>query len=512
MRRKFVLLATETTFGGPLFEYERFSDFTRLCRAAAYVRRFAANVNTKKSKRTFGELDAMEVDNAMLVLCRFVQQESFAKEYASLQDGRPIEKKSEICALKPFLDEDGLMRVDGRTDHAAEEFMSSDARNPILIPRKHHFTRLLAHYHHEQTAHQLINNAITAIRERFWVPQLRMLMRSVQAACMVCRKRKARPLAPVQGQLPRDRLTSYSRLFTNTGLDYFGPVTVTVGRRREVRYVALFTCLATRAVHLELAADASTDACLLCVRNLCHVRGVPSRIRCDNGRNFVGANNALEYNDVFLDSDVMLRELATRRIRWVFNVAYNPEAGGVWERLVQTVKRILTVNLKAEAPRVETLRAHLLEAANMLNSRPLTHLPVAPDEDGVLTPNHFLIGGPNTVTMACPTDAAPAYVKEQWRICRELSRRFWQKWLREYLPELTRRSKNHPERKELEIGDIVIYFDVTQPRGKWPMGKVVGVVIGQDGRVRSADVKTSQGTHRRPVTRLAALDLLPSSN
>lgn len=199
--------------------------------------------------------------------------------------------------------------------------------------------------------------------------------------------------------------------FTNTGLDYFGPVAVTVGRRREKRWVALFTCFAVRAVHLEIAADLSTDSCLVCIKNLCNLRGSPSCISCDNGTNFVGAAKELKNSDGFIDSDVMQRELSTKQIEWKFNCPGNPEAGGVWERLVQSVKRILLVNLKEDVPRVETLRAHLLEAANMLNSRPLTHLPVTLDEEQPLTPNHFLVGGPNTVAMACPTNKEPSYTK-----------------------------------------------------------------------------------------------------
>lgn len=263
---------------------------------------------------------------------------------------------------------------------------------------------------------------------------------------------------------------------------------------------------------MEVAADLSTDACLVCVRNLCHVRGTPSRIRCDNGTNFIGARNTLDKEDGFLDAAAMQREMCATGIQWCMNCPGNPEAGGVWERMVQAVKRILAVTLKDEAPRVETLRAHLLEAANMLNSRPLTHISVSPDDTEALTPNHFLIGGPNAATMTSPTDAEPAWVRKQWRICRELSRRFWSQWVTEYLPELTRRSKNHPERTELAVGDVVIVCDPSQPRGRWPLGRIESVVMGTDGRVRTAEVRTKDGIHRRPVARLAVLDVGPDSD
>lgn len=510
VRRKFV--GATSSKSTPNVKYQNFSQFRRVCCAFAYVRRFISYARTEKSQRRRGELGAEEIHAGMLSACRLVQREAYEDEFKTLQDGRPLPISSGIFTLKPYVDDVGLMRVYGRTDAAADDILPYDARRPILLPRQHRFTMLLVRDQHERMAHQLTNATIAAIRMRFWVPQVRVLVRNVQANCLTCRKRTVRPIAPVQGQLPKDRLTPYVRPFTSTGLDFFGPVAVTVGRRREKRWVALFTCLATRAVHLEISTDLSADACMLCVRNLCHLRGTPSRIRCDNGTNFVGARNELADEDCFIDGEAMQREMSTRGIEWVFNCPGNPEAGGIWERLVQSIKRVLQVTLKEEAPRVETLRAHLLEAANMVNSRPLTHLPVAPDEDAALTPNHFLIGGPNAVTMAGPTDAEPSHVKKQWRMCRELSRRFWAQWLRDYLPELTRRSKNYPERAELKPNDLVIMCDGNQPRGQWEMGRIVSVVVGPDGRVRTAEVKTARGVYRRPVSKLAAFDVESGSN
>lgn len=120
----------------------------------------------------------------------------------------------------------------------------------------------------------------------------------------------------------------------------------------------------------------------------------------------------------------------------------------------------------------------------MLNSRPLTHVSISPDDLEALTPNHFLIGGPNATTMTSPMDAEPAWVRQQWRISRELSRRFWTQWVEEYLPELTRRTRDHPERAPLAVDDVVVVCDASQPRGRWPLGRIVSVVVGQDGRVR----------------------------
>lgn len=112
---------------------------------------------------------------------------------------------------------------------------------------------------------------------------------------------------PIKGQLPYDCLTPFMRPFSYTGLDYFGPINVTIGRRHEKRWVALFTCMTTRAVHLELAADLSSDSCILCIKNFINLRGVPVKIRSDNGTNFVGADKTI-YN---LTKNLRMKRLVT---------------------------------------------------------------------------------------------------------------------------------------------------------------------------------------------------------
>lgn len=488
-------------------DFNRFSSFNRSRRTLAWVMRFISNTraHTQGRDKSTGELTASEVNAATRVASRIAQMEAFAADYDTLLRGQRVEK-GELFLLNPYLDKTNVIRMYGRTDSANNTYLSHDAKHPIILPRAHRFTELLVQHYHEQMGHQLTDATIASVRSMYWIPQLRVLVRSVKRNCGVCKIRHAEPTVQMLGQLPIDRLTPYERPFTRTGLDYFGPVEVTIGRRREKRWVALFTCMAVRAVHLEIASDLSTDACLVCIRNLCNLRGVPAYIRCDNGTNFVGARNELSRTDEFLDVDAIQCELSVRGIQWQMNCPGNPEAGGAWERLVQSVKRVLAVTLHEIAPRVETLRALLLEAANMLNSRPLTHLPADPDEADPITPNHFLIGGANTAMVPAPENSEPMYTRKQWKVCKELAKRFWQQWIRDYLPELTRRSKHYPETKQLKEGDVVIICDNNQPRYQWKKGLVVSTFAGPDGVVRTAQVKTENGTLRRPATKLAIID------
>lgn len=505
---------------GAVVEFSRFSKLTRLVRCIAWVRRFGANAQVKRKlletqkdpvereERTSGELTAQEVERATEVACRLVQEEVYAQDVGKLRGGQQIASDSKLFVLKPYLDDVGVLRLHGRTDAAQEEFISSAAKRPIIMPETHYVTMLIVRRYHEFMAHQLTDATIAAVRTKFWVPKLRPLVNSVQRVCQTCRVRSAHPNPPMQGQLPPDRLNTYARPFTTTGLDYFGPYFVTIGRRKEKRWVALFTCMASRAVHLEVAADLSTDACLVCLRNFCNLRGVPTSIRCDNGTNFVGARNELDRERAFFDPEAIQRELSVKGVTWLFNCPNNPEACGAWERLVQSVKRVLSVTLHEEAPRVETFRALLLEAANIVNARPLTHVPIGPDDPEPLTPNHLLLGGPNVATVPNPSDVEPTATRRQWQICRGLSRKFWAQFVRDYLPELTRRSRHYPEQEPLKEGDVVFICD--NHRSAWTRGRVTAVDKAKDGAVRRATVRTAFGEYQRPATRLAKIDVCSS--
>lgn len=131
----------------------------------------------------------------------------------------------------------------------------------------------------------------------------------------------------------------------------------------------------------------------------------------------------------FFESNAIQSALSVREIQFKLNCPENPEAGGAWERLVQNVKHVLAVTLLEVVPQVETLRALLLETENILNSRPLTHIPVEPNDIETITTHHFLLGGINAATVPSPDSSEPLHTRRQWRICVGLSRRFWRQWI-----------------------------------------------------------------------------------
>ncbi|XP_067643662.1 uncharacterized protein [Eurosta solidaginis] len=305
--------------GEYLINFSKFSSYSKVIRIFAWILRFVHN--TKSGIRHRGELNAIEVGNAETTILHRVQAESFAAEIEALKMGKCVPKSSCLHQLTPFLDDDDLIKVNGRID--AAYCLPITARRPIILPYNHYITCLIVQQYHRKLHHQNDNLTINEMRQKFWVPRIRTLLKSVKRECAVC---IANPVVPLMGQLPQDRLTPYVRPFSYTGVDYCGPFFVAIGRRREKRWVALFTCLTTRAVHLEIATDLSTDAFIICFRNFVNRRGVPIKIRSDNGTNFVGAQKELNKENRLFDFDLIDQEMCSRNIQWVFNCPANPSA------------------------------------------------------------------------------------------------------------------------------------------------------------------------------------------
>ena len=110
---------------------------------------------------------------------------------------------------------------------------------------------------------------------------------------MTCRKLRGALEEQKMANLPEDRREP-APPFTHCGLDYFGPFVIKEGRKELKRYGVLFTCLFSRAIHLEVSASLETDSFINALRRFINRRGPVRTIRCDQGSNPVGAKNELE--------------------------------------------------------------------------------------------------------------------------------------------------------------------------------------------------------------------------
>ncbi|XP_058456587.1 uncharacterized protein LOC131433983 [Malaya genurostris] len=408
-----------------------------------------------------------------------------------------------LCAI---LDENGVAHVQGRTKACA--FIDRDSAEPIILPRNHHVTKLIIIDTHERFNHQNHSTILNEILQRYRIPRLKATYQSVRRNCQHCKNYQAKPRPPIMADLPQSRLAAFSRPFTYMGVDYFGPIMVLVGRHSEKRWGVLATCLTTRAIHLQIAHTLTTDSCVMAIRNVMARRGVRAVIYSDRGTNFQATCNVLKVAIQQLDHDKLATEFISSRTRWYFNPPVSPHMGGAWERLIRSVKLNLAKLQPNRLPTDKVLQNALIEVENVVNSRPLTDIPLEDDESPVLTPNHFLLGSANGLRSWVPFNDSPSYRRNCWTQSQMLANTFWKQWLRDYLPTITRRTKWFTPMKPISIGDIVVIVDPKLDRNCWPKGRVIATQQAPDEQVRRATVQTAcGGIYERPAVLLAVLDL-----
>lgn len=499
-----------------VIDTSRFSTWSRLLRAHAYVIRFINNAKAKIgiSKGTTGTLSQDELIKSECELWRLAQKSEYLDEFVILQKNLKLPqhqklrlaKSSPLYRESPYIDNYGVIRMNGRIDRALTNY---SAKRPVLLPKRHRITFLIVDHFHRKFHHHNNETVVNELRQIFRIPNLRALMKNVIKLCQRCKNLRANPKPPQMAELPSARLAACIRPFTYVGIDYFGPIQVTVGRRSEKRWGVIFTCLTIRAVHIEIAYSLTTDSCILCIQNFIARRGPPMEIYSDNGTNFHGTCNELKRQQC-IDSEILSTRFTTRNTKWLFNPPSSPHMGGSWERLIRSIKSSLEHMATIRNPNDEVLRGAFMEAEYSVNSRPLTYIPLDSESDEALTPNHFLLGSSRGLKEAPsrPTTEEAASLRCQWRRAQYLADLFWRRWVKEYLPTITRRTKWFEKTKPIEKGDIVLIVDAESPRNSWPKGKVLDVVTGRDGQVRQATVQTATGITTKPAVRLAVLDII----
>ena len=306
--------------------------------------------------------------------------------------------------------------------------------------------------------------------------------------------------------LPTDRVTPGEPVFSSVGVDLFGPFYVKRGRAQVKRYGVVFTCMSTRAVHIEVADSQSTSSFINALRRFSARRGSVRLIRCDNGSNFVGAERELKAELENLDQKKVHEMMLKQNIEWRFNPPTASHFGGAWERQIRTIRKILGALLGQHAQHAlddDGLHTLICEVESILNSRPLTSVSTDPTDFDPITPNHLLLfrGGHTPPGVFTADDV---YTK-RWRKIQYLADSFWKRWRSQYLPLLQTRQKWNVRQKNVGPGDVVLMVDEALPRGQWPLAKVEEVVKDHMGLVRQVVVRRGTALLRRPVAKLVRI-------
>ncbi|KYN27942.1 hypothetical protein ALC57_02653 [Trachymyrmex cornetzi] len=433
--------------------FNRYSTLDKLIRVQGYILRFIHNCRSDKSKRR-GDLSAIEIDTATYSLVRMVQTSAFSSELKHLLNHQPLPRSSKLLSLTPVIDEQGILRVGGRLQRANLPY---SARHQMLLPSKHPFTKLL-----------------------------------------------------IENEHSRLRVQS-SRPFSHVGVDFCGPFYLRESKRRNSRtnksYVAIFVCLATKAVHVEMAFDLSAEGFIHVLRRFIGRRGKPSDIYSDNATNFVGTDRELKkLHEMFTEEQRKLtQDCATQGVQWHFIPPRAPHFGGIWEAAVRSFKTHFRKVVGETLLTTDEMLTLSIQIEAILNSRPITVLSSDPNDLTYLSPGHFLIGD---VLTDVPE---PTLLNVQdnrlscWQRVDQMRQHLWKRWSKDYLHQLQQRTKWRVEDINVTPGSMVLIKEDNTPPLHWPLGRILEVHPGDDGIVRAATIKTTKGTFKRAANRLSLL-------
>ncbi|XP_058840021.1 uncharacterized protein LOC131695495 [Topomyia yanbarensis] len=513
--KRAVVVLTTTEIDDSIFV--RYSELGKLLKVVAMCIRFGTNCRCPKAVRVFGNLTPAEIDRALKSMVRLAQVNSFPKEIQQLKchkldPTKPIEfdTKSALKTLNIRLDQSDHLRLDGRLVNAAGPY---DSKFPLILPAKHPLSFLIARSLHHRTAHAGPGLLLATMRQRFWPMRGRELVRNVVRKCITCFRCRPADYHQQMAPLPAVRVVP-SRVFSKAGLDYCGPFNVRplYGRGANVKmYVAIFVCLAVKAVHIEIVPNLTSAACINAIKRFVARRGRLIELQCDNATAFVGADRELkslrrryleqfkteEWKGYCIDSGISFRFIPAR----------SPHFGGLWEAGVKSFKHHFRRIFGASSYTLDEFTTAATHIESILNSRPLTPLTDHPDDLAVLTPGHFLVGEPMFSIPEPDMTNDQVSRLSRWQELRRSVQNFWKRWSRDYISQLHQRTKWRTPAQNIYKGALVLLKQEELPPFMWNIGRVEETYTAADGLVRVVLVRTNRGVYKRAVTEVRVLPI-----
>ena len=416
--------------------------------------------------------------------------------------------KKQLGSLNPVEDKNGIIRVGGRLGKSS---LPKETAHPVILPRTSHVTELVVQHHHSKTAHSGRGITLNEIRASgYWIVGGRGVVSHHIWHCVPCRKLRRRPAEQKMAELPTDR-TEPQGPFTYSGVDLFGPFYIKERRSELKRWIVLFCCMSSRAVHLEVTSSLDTDSFINAFRRFVCRRGPVRQLRCDQGSNFVGGKNEWEKAYDEMDKAVLEQEFLKHNcdmVSFKFNVPHASHMGGSWERLIRSARAALTSLLSSSGHQLndDSLHTLIVEVEALINSRPLTPVDVAESDLQPLS-RTMLLTMKHKVVLPPPGSFAPPdlYCRRRWRRAQHLLNVFWERWRREFLAAQQRRSKWTRVQENVGTDDIVLVVDDDVPRSQWRLGRVISIYPSADGLVRKVRVAIGSAQYDRPIQRLIVL-------
>lgn len=492
-KEKFCGATTASRQEPEAIDVNKFSNWRRLVRTTAWILRLAKKIRLKRHHQEGieGTLTVEELRKAELYWIKNAQKELISRF-----------QKGEFKSLSPFIDDKGVLRVGGRVDNA---LVSYDSKHPALLPWKHRISYLVTVHKHTQAGHSGVATTTAKVRNKYWIIRGNKISKVVKKTCVICRKLAHKTEQQLMANLPSLRLAPHTPPFHYTACDYFGPFTAKVGRNKTAKhYGVIFTCLNTRAVHLEMASDCSATELIQVLRRFFAIRGYPAVMLSDNGTQMVGAEREVREMIQGYNQNELRDYCAERGMQWIFTTPAAPHQNGCAESLVKTCKNAIKKAIGKQKLTPFELYTCFLEIANLVNQRPIGWVPKDPDDGAYLCPNDMLLG---RATSEVPQGPFKSTSNPRLRVefVQQIVGSFWKRWQRDVLPTLMPTKKWRSSKRNVRVNDIITMTDDNAVRGKWTMGRVVEVYPGPDGKVRNVKVQTETGKYRRPITKIAVV-------
>ena len=438
-----------------IIDIEMYSKLNHLLRVTAYVLRFIALLRKDKSDTS----TAKELNLAERIWTHSCQSTTFPEEIENLSS-KTSRRLTLIRQLRLFLDTDNLLRCGGRIHNAP---LSTATKLPYLLPKNHPFTDLVVYSAHENILNSGVNSTMTTLRQTYWIPSIRQYVRKLLRRCVNCRKvtgtAYTRPDPP---PLPKSRTTK-TEPFTTTGVDFTGALYVRDNNGETKVYICLFTCAVTRAVHLEIVTDLSTECFLNAFTRFASRKSLPQRMISDNASTYLSAADELR---ALFNSQALHDSLSKRGVEWQFIPKRAPWFGGFWERLIGLTKTTLKKILGRTYINLEGLQTIIVEIEAVLNDRPTTYVTSEVDDPEPLTPSHLLYGRrvrrlPRLIVeveeLHDPNFDDDSEVRERAREQSIIIHSFWMRWRHEYLTSLREFHKTTgTNEQKVKQGDVCV--------------------------------------------------------
>jgi hypothetical protein len=472
----------------PIIDPTRFSSWSKLVGATAWVFRFLHNVKGSTDKRK-GCLTFEEIDHSRQWWIQRIQKESFAVEMLICERGDEVSQSSSLRNLRPYLDQEGILRIRSRTSPVRQglEAQSYEQHNLIILPGSHPVVKLLIDFHHRKLGHQGTGSTLFDMRQTYWIVKGRNIVKQIIHSCIICKRFNAVSYKLPLISLPLFRVTK-GRPFAIAGCDFAGPIFV---KGNEKSHICLFTCPVIRAIHLELVRDLSTETFINAFRRFVARRGPVKKLYSDNAKTFKGAIPILKKMNV--DSFY----IPDRAPNW----------GGWWERLIKSTKEILRKSLGKSCVSWDEMSTLLTEIEQLLNNRPLTVVTDDVQDLTPISPSDFLLPiAPSDITEECNQ----RNLTRRFRHRQKLGQKLWNRWQHDYILRLKQWPKGSNKLTPTPRVDDVVLVDPesSKNRAVWPLGRVVNLISGRDGIARAVDVRLQSGkTIRRPASKVYLLEV-----